>query len=54
MQQEEITEDTTGQPCTFWVTLVPEMIVQTLAPQEFWFHLPVADNDRQDGITQVT
>lgn len=44
----------TEQPRIFWVTLVPEMIVQTLALQEFWFHLPVSGDDRQVGTTQVT
>jgi hypothetical protein len=52
--KEENFEDSNGQPRMFWITLVPKTIVQTLTPQELWFHLPVTDDDGQAGMTQVT
>jgi hypothetical protein len=52
--KEDSFEDSNGHPRTFWITLVPRTIVQTLAPQEFWFHLPVTDDDGQAVMIQVT
>jgi hypothetical protein len=54
MLNEDNFEDSNGQPRMFWITLVPKTIVQTLTPQEFWFHLPVTDDDGQAGMPQVT
>jgi hypothetical protein len=52
--KEDIVKDSNRQLQMFWITVVPKTIVQTLAPQEFWFHLPVTDDGRQAVMTQVT